>query len=236
VTLLSLLVQYGLTDLPLLVTADSNTAVDNLVRGIAKEGLNVVRVGRPECIREDVKPYSLDGRWKELKKAEVICATCIGVSGSTLDKVRFGTVLIDECTQAAESASLVPIARGCQQVVLIGDQCQLPPTVLSDVAENDNLGESLFTRLVTQGVRPVLLDTQYRMHPLICEFASAAFYNGRLRDGVSHMNRRPPEGFPWPQRQMPVAFVNLERGDERREGSSYTNPVRLRKYSGRCKR
>jgi len=229
VQIVTALIGYGLADAPMLVTADSNTAVDNLVRGIAKDGMNVVRVGRPENIREDVKQYSLDGRWKELKKAEVICATCIGVSGSTLEKVRFGTVLIDECTQAAESAALVPLARGCQQAILIGDQCQLPPTVLSDVAETENLGESLFTRLVTQGVRPVLLDTQYRMHPLICEFASAAFYNGRLQNGVSHFNRKPPEGFPWPQRQMPVAFVNLERSEEKREGSSYINPAEAEK-------
>lgn len=229
VQIVSALVQYGLVDLPMLVTADSNTAVDNLVKGIGKRGLNVVRVGRPESIREDVKQYALDGRWKELKKAEVVCATCIGASGTTLDKVRFSTVLIDECTQAAESAALVPLARGCQQAILIGDQCQLPPTVLSDVAENENLGESLFTRLVTQGVRPVLLDTQYRMHPLIAEFASAAFYNGRLQNGVRAAERKPPEGFPWPQRQMPVAFVNLERGEEKREGSSYINPAEAEK-------
>jgi len=216
-------------DLPMLVTADSNTAVDNLVKGLGKRGLAVVRVGRPESIREDVKQYALDGRWKELKKAEVVCATCIGASGTTLDKARFGTVLIDECTQAAESAALVPLARGCQQAILIGDQCQLPPTVLSDVAESENLGESMFTRLVTQGVRPVLLDTQYRMHPLIAEFASAAFYNGRLQNGVSHASRKPPEGFPWPQRQMPVAFVNLERAEEKREGSSYINPAEAEK-------
>jgi DNA polymerase III delta prime subunit len=229
VQVVTALVQYGLVDLPMLVTADSNTAVDNLVKGIAKRGLNVVRVGRPEAIREDVKQYSLDGRWKELKKAEVVCATCIGASGTTLDKIRFATVLVDECTQAAESAALVPMARGCQQVILLGDQCQLPPTVLSDVAETENLGESLFTRLVTQGVRPVLLDTQYRMHPLIAEFASAAFYNGRLQNGVSHIHRKPPEGFPWPQRQMPVAFVNLERGEEKREGSSYINVLEAEK-------
>mmetsp|Transcript_67664 Transcript_67664/g.151984 ORF Transcript_67664/g.151984 Transcript_67664/m.151984 type:complete len:976 (-) Transcript_67664:277-3204(-) len=229
VQIVSALVQYGLVDLPMLVTADSNTAVDNLVKGIGKKGLAVVRVGRPESIREDVKQYALDGRWKELKKAEVVCATCIGASGSTVDKLRFNTVLIDECTQAAESAALVPIARGCQQCILIGDQCQLPPTVLSDVAETENLGESLFTRLVTQGVRPVLLDTQYRMHPLIAEFASAAFYNGRLQNGVSHIHRKPPEGFPWPQRQMPVAFVNLEKGEEKREGSSYINPAEAEK-------
>lgn len=229
VQIVSALVKYGLADLPILVTADSNTAVDNLVRGIAKDGLNVIRVGRPESIREDVKQYSLDSRYKELKKVQVICATCIGVSGSTLEKVRFSTVLIDECTQAAESAALVPLARGCQQAVLIGDQCQLPPTVLSDVAQNENLGESLFTRLVTQGVKPTMLDTQYRMNPLICEFASAAFYNGRLQNGVAHMSRKPPEGFPWPQRQMPVAFVNLERSEEKREGSSYINPAEAEK-------
>eukprot|EP00932_Pfiesteria_piscicida_P014456 SRR837773.26220.p1 GENE.SRR837773.26220~~SRR837773.26220.p1 ORF type:complete len:543 (-),score=123.61 SRR837773.26220:137-1765(-) len=213
----------------MLVTADSNTAVDNLVKGLGKRGLNVVRVGRPESIREDVKQYALDGRWKELKRCEVVCATCIGASGTTLDKTRFGAVLIDECTQAAESAALVPLARGCQQAILIGDQCQLPPTVLSDVAETENLGESLFTRLVTQGVRPVLLDTQYRMHPLIAEFASAAFYNGRLQNGVSHVSRKPPEGFPWPQRQMPVAFVNLDKAEEKREGSSYINPAEAEK-------
>ncbi|CAK9024395.1 unnamed protein product [Durusdinium trenchii] len=231
VQIVAAMVRYGLVDLPILVTADSNTAVDNLVKGIGKTGVNIVRVGRPEAIREDVKSYALDGRWKDLKKAEVVCATCIGASGTTLDKVRFPTVIVDECTQAAETAALVPIARGCQQAILIGDQCQLPPTVLSDVAETENLGESLFTRLVTQGVRPCLLDTQYRMHPLVAEFASAAFYNGRLQNGVSHIHRKPPEGFPWPQRHMPVAFINLEKCEEKREGhgSSYINPAEAEK-------
>jgi len=226
------MVRYGLVDLPILVTADSNTAVDNLVKGIGKTGVKVVRVGRPEAIREDVKHFALDGRkWDDLKKAEVVCATCIGASGTTLDKCRFPTVLIDECTQASETAAMVPMSRGCQQAILIGDQCQLPPTVLSDTAEAENLGESLFTRLVTQGVRPVLLDTQYRMHPLVAEFASAAFYNGRLQNGVSHVHRQPPEGFPWPQRQMPVAFINLEKCEEKREGngSSYINPAEAEK-------
>eukprot|EP00931_Biecheleriopsis_adriatica_P016608 TRINITY_DN1218_c0_g2_i1.p1 TRINITY_DN1218_c0_g2~~TRINITY_DN1218_c0_g2_i1.p1 ORF type:complete len:1072 (+),score=216.69 TRINITY_DN1218_c0_g2_i1:53-3217(+) len=231
VQIVAAMVRYGLVDLPILVSADSNTAVDNLVKGIAKAGVNVVRVGRPEAIREDVKIYALEGRWKELKKAEVVAATCIGASGSALDKAKFPTVLIDECTQASETAALVPLARGCQQAILIGDQCQLPPTVLSDLAETEGLGESLFTRLVTQGVTPQLLDIQYRMHPLVAEFASAAFYNGRLQNGVSHLNRKPPEGFPWPQKHMPVAFINMEQVEERREdaGSSYINTAEAEK-------
>jgi len=118
---------------------------------------------------------------------------------------------------------------GCQHCILIGDQCQLPPTVLSDVAQSENLGESLFTRLVTQGVRPTLLDTQYRMHPFIAEFASAAFYNGKLENGISHLARRPPEGFNWPNGHMPVAFCNLVKSEEKREGSTYTNPIEAEK-------
>ena len=36
----------------------------------------------------------------------------------------------------------------------VEEQILTTSQVLSDVAETENLGESLFTRLVTQGVRP----------------------------------------------------------------------------------
>lgn len=116
-----------------------------------------------------------------LQEAEVICATCIGSGSDMLESLRFHTVLIDEISQATETACLVPIASGCQQLILVGDQCQLPPTVISDEAERQGLSTSLFTRFVQQGVRPVLLDTQYRMHPAIGTFSSMAFYHGMLK-------------------------------------------------------
>ena len=45
-------------------------------------------------------------------------------------RLRFGLVLIDEAAQATEGACLVPLAHasGCSQLVLVGDQMQLPPT------------------------------------------------------------------------------------------------------------
>ena len=91
-----------------------------------------------------------------LQRADVICATCIGSGSDMLSKYAFHTVLIDECTQATETAVLVPISRGCQQLILVGDHCQLPPTVISDVAMEKGLAVSLFSRLADQKVQPVL--------------------------------------------------------------------------------
>jgi len=131
-------------------------------------------------------------------------------------------VLIDECTQATETSVLVPVSRGCQQLILVGDHCQLPPTVISDVAMEKGLAVSLFSRLADQKVQPVLLNTQYRMHPLIAEFPSDSFYKGRLKTGVSIRDRQAPIGFPWPQVGTPVAFMD-SKGPEQSQGHSYTN-------------
>ena len=78
-----------------------------------------------------------------LNTATIICATCIGSGHDILDGRRFPRVLIDEATQATEPATLVPIIRGCRQLVLVGDHRQLPPTVISKRAEKGGLGISL---------------------------------------------------------------------------------------------
>ena len=78
-------------------------------------------------------------------------------------------MLIDEATQSVEPASLVPLLYGCEQLVLVGDQKQLPPTVTSRDAEKGGLALSLFDRLQTAGVAPLLLRRQYRMHPALAE-------------------------------------------------------------------
>lgn len=49
-----------------------------------------------------------------------------------------------------------------ESLLLVGDPQQLPPTVRSHSAEKLGLGTSLFLRLQTMGLKPMLLDTQYR--------------------------------------------------------------------------
>jgi hypothetical protein len=239
----------GQSPSPILATSDSNIAVDNLVEGCANVGLRVVRLGRPEAIRPELLRYCIDRpqssygnnsgsnngsygagsalafkeKMKNLKNAQVVCCTCIGSGGDILDNMVFDRVLVDEATQATEPAVLVPLTRGCRQLVLVGDHCQLPPTVLSTRAEEEGLGVPLFSRMVACGVPPFMLDTQYRMHPAIAMFPSDLFYGGKLRNGVSPPERRPLAGFPWPREEFPVAFVPVNQGIEVDDGVSKLN-------------
>lgn len=237
---------------PILATSDSNIAVDNLVEGCAAVGLRVVRLGRPEAIRPELLRFCIDRpppsygnnstdagsstttsgaiganhkeRMKQLKNAQVVCCTCIGSGSDILDSLGpLERVLVDEATQATEPAVLVPLMRGCRQLVLVGDHCQLPPTVLSTRAEEEGHGVPLFSRMVACGVPPFMLDTQYRMHPCIAMFPSDLFYGGLLKNGVSAPERRPLAGFPWPREEFPVAFIPV-KGIEMDDGvSKYNN-------------
>ena len=232
---------------PILCTSDSNIAVDNLVDGLARAGVRVARIGRPEAVRQDLMPYMIesiagidqDCRWSKsdqfqainnaLRKAEVICATCAGAGSDILERFSFQACLIDEATQATEPATIIPLTKGCKQVVLIGDQNQLPPTIISREAEAAGLGESLFERLIRSGIRTYMLKVQYRMHPAIALFPSQTFYKGELLSGTPPSQRRAPVGFDWPVPAVPLAFVNVEEGAERSDGSSQTNQAEIQR-------
>ena len=81
-----------------------------------------------------------------LENAQVICATCVGAAAGYLKDFSFCHILIDEASQAHELSCLVPIIHGAEQLVLVGDHCQLPPTISCDAAKEDGLDVSLFDR------------------------------------------------------------------------------------------
>ena len=180
----------------------------------------------------------LNRGWKEVRRIErqmrddildralVLCCTCIGVGHQLLDGRRFSRVLLDEATQATEPASLVPLVRGARQIVLVGDHRQLPPTVISRRAENGGLRRSLFERLVAMGIEPMLLDTQYRMHPAISDFPNRTFYEGRLVDGITAADRPNPAGLLWNDWEVPMAFLPVNGGELLSpDGASKENPA-----------
>ena len=111
----------------------------------------------------------------------------------------------DEAGQATEPATAVLMASGVlgAHTVLIGDDAQLPPTVLDRAAVWGGLTTSLLARLIrAHGGQPhvVTLLRQYRMHPDIMEFPSAMHYGGRL---VAGLDRIPGciGGLAWPRRE-----------------------------------
>lgn len=69
-------------------------------------------------------------------------------------------VLVDEACQSVEPATLVPIvsSNSCRSVVLLGDPCQLPPTVKS--SPTSPLTLSLMERLAAALPQPVIVTAQ----------------------------------------------------------------------------
>jgi len=160
-----------------------------------------------------------------LHNAEVVCCTCAGSFDARVRRFNFQKVLIDEATQATEVECLLPMLMGRNQVILVGDHCQLGPVVMCKKAVNAGYNKSLYERLVILGIRPIRLHVQYRMHPAISEFPSITFYDGMLQNGVS-LNERVYRGieFPWPVPTRPILFYN-SIGQEELSGSgtSYLN-------------
>jgi len=164
---------------------------------------------------------------KVLKAADVICCTCVSAGDPRLDKFKFHSVLIDECTQATEPECLIPLVHGVQQAVLVGDQCQLGPVVLSNKARHGGLDNSLFERLLTIGIHLVQLKVQYRMHPELSKFSSISFYDDSLEDGVSaatHNLQNVDLSKFWPQIGKPMLFYSAYGEEEfAASGTSYLN-------------
>ncbi len=116
-----------------------------------------------------------------LAGARVVCGTLTGIDSNVLGQRRFDLCVIDEACQSTEPACWVPLSR-VGRLVLAGDPCQLPPTVVSREAAEDGLAVSLMERVMTDFGSNVsrLLTVQYRMHDAIMTFPSGEFYGGRL--------------------------------------------------------
>ncbi len=81
------------------------------------------------------------------------------------------------------------------------------------------MAKTLFVRLAANGFAPVMLRTQYRLHPVLSAIPNALFYEGQLLDGVTAEQRLPCiEGL------APLIFVEIGRGREQAcSGGSFIN-------------
>eukprot|EP01132_Coremiostelium_polycephalum_P006660 gene6660-8239_t len=235
----------------ILATAYTNVGVDNMLEGLLKYQVKVLRIGdapkiRPE-LQESTLEYKLEQRMKKIMASaeskkptfnyqareyeeissiladiEVLCCTSISSGRDILKNETFPIVIIDESTQSTEPSLLVPLLKSSQQLIMFGDPNQLPPTILSQEANKKGLSISLFERLKNLGVVPHLLNVQYRSHPKLMEFPSKYFYDSQLLNGVNENDRPIPLGFEWPNPNIPMALININ-GKELVMNQSYYN-------------
>jgi hypothetical protein len=132
------------------------------------------------------------------------------VAGLDSSEIEFDTVVVDEAARANPLDLFVPMAMARRRIVLVGDDRQLPhmlePDIEGQLQEEHQLTEqqlaafrsSLFERLRVklQALekqdsirRVVMLDTQFRMHPVLGDFVSKNFYEsvglGKVSSGRS---------------------------------------------------
>mmetsp|Transcript_35853 Transcript_35853/g.107016 ORF Transcript_35853/g.107016 Transcript_35853/m.107016 type:complete len:399 (+) Transcript_35853:1539-2735(+) len=152
--------------------------------------------------------------------APVVVASCVGahqlLSAEGTDH-SFPLVVLDEAAQTTEPALLTALAAaGAEQVAMVGDTKQLPPTVASSAADlRAELGRSPMARLEDAGVGRRTLCVQYRMPPSLLEHPSRYFYDGLVSCASADDDGGeppPPRGFPWPKGHLPLAFVRVGDG------------------------
>jgi len=167
-----------------------------------------------------------------LRETDVVFATCVAAGSGLLRSHEFGLVVIDEASQVTEPEMLIPLLKlpWNGRLVMVGDHCQLPPTVISAMASvgasdgaatSSILTTSLFERLArflqaapgehkeSRSVATAFLPRQYRMHPAISSWPNERFYSGLLQNGCLPRDRPPILGLNWPNIEYPVAFINV---------------------------
>ncbi|XP_060079969.1 LOW QUALITY PROTEIN: uncharacterized protein LOC132559378 [Ylistrum balloti] len=172
-------------------------------------------------VRQSIEKHRLGENKKRLSKVRVVGVTCASCTASSLDRLTFPVVLLDESSQMTEPASMLPIAKfGCEKLLLVGDPKQLDPTIQgSEAAHTNGLEQTLFDRLIKVGHVPTVLHTQYRCHPVISNIANTLFYDGQLIDGVTSSDRQPLVS------EVPtLCFYDVSGGQEQTDdGGSFYN-------------
>ncbi|MCO5603395.1 hypothetical protein L7F22_057545 [Adiantum nelumboides] len=133
---------------------------------------------------------------------------------------RVSSMIIDECSQAAEG-SLIPALGSLpylQMLSVVGDPCQLPPYGLRPM-------RSVFD-LLAQSCNVKQLQQQYRMPYRIAQFVSSEFYGGRL---LTDPDKR------WKDSDNALLWVNIRGAVDTTAGTSLSNQEEAEAVVDWCK-
>jgi ATP-dependent RNA/DNA helicase IGHMBP2 len=175
--------------------------------------------GQRQETRQEARSLLADARRLEaqavehiLDTADILCATTTSLDSELLGTRHFDLGVIDEACQSTEPGCWAALP-WCDRVVLAGDHCQLPPTVVSLEAAAAGFGVSLFERLMARPDHSLArqLTVQYRMHQAIMDFSSREFYEATLQADPTvrgHLLADLPGVRATPATQAPIEFID----------------------------
>jgi len=112
-----------------------------------------------------------------------------------IEHPEYETVIVDEAARVSPTDLMIPLAQAKRRIILVGDHRQLPhiydEEVFESLKENgedfdmENIKKSMFEYMLEKAKllekidhiqRTIVLDAQYRMHPILGEFINEVFY------------------------------------------------------------
>lgn len=233
-----------------LVTGESNTAIDNILKKLKKKHnkLNFTRVGTSDKIPHYLRQYTLDNKIKEyldnneidtdekqeiideiLENSDVILTTNSSAGSISLSNIEFNIAIIDEASQATIPSVLIPINKA-KKFILIGDHKQLPPVVLNNNAKY--LKKSLFEELITKYKHQSQeLLIQYRMNEILMKFPNKKFYENKLKCSKKSKNYYLNKVLKKYDTPSPLIFIDTSKHENNKENisnlHSYTNKLEI---------
>ncbi|KAI8867799.1 hypothetical protein GQ42DRAFT_164559 [Ramicandelaber brevisporus] len=89
-------------------------------------------------IRQALQRFKASGHRDLASNAFLVCCTCLSSASEVINGLHFAATIIDEASQVPEPLALVPLTNiSTDQLVLVGDPCQLPP-MLTTISEFTN--------------------------------------------------------------------------------------------------
>ncbi|MDO5519831.1 MAG: AAA domain-containing protein [bacterium] len=152
----------------------------------------------------------------------------------------YETVIVDEAARVSPADLMIPLAQAKKRIILVGDHRQLPhiydEEVFESMKENgetfdmNNIKKSMFEYLLDKAKelekidnvpRTIVLDAQYRMHPILGEFVDEVFYKPHDEHFASPLPAKNYSQFV-SKKQLPMEWHHFPEkyGMERKEGTS----------------
>jgi RecA/RadA recombinase len=214
------------SEMRILVTSHSNTAVDNAQERLQDiGGIRMARIAEPDKVDARFRESIVGDDEAKFQEANVVFGTVNRIAITVRGAEAFDLLILDEANKVRLSEAL-PLLRLAPRWLMVGDHKQLPPVLDESAAAFNDEGDtareavrdSSFFELLWEAIPDackIMLGEQYRMAEPIGSYVSRASYGGRLATSPQIAHLRSP--LPWPFNRNMV-WLQIT-GRERKSGS-----------------